>query len=196
MQLSTQFNRGVYRYERRLRKTNAALAELASVKKGTESLQAELKEVGGKLASLEEDVAANDALLGKYKAAQADLVVKTKALEADVEKKEDTIERQGVHSVELKKKLDMAEVKVRNRDRNLAAARDEAAKLKRSAKAEKEMAILVARKATSLRYQEQILKYRTQKEKTDEAVLVLKKLEQCRGNKELISEALKGEISD
>ena len=30
----------------------------------------------------------------------------------------------------------------------------------------------------------------------DEAVLILKKLEQCRGNKELISEALKGEISD
>ena len=93
MQLSTQFNRRVYRYERHLRKASAALAELASVKKGTESLQAELKEVGGKLASLEEDVAANDALLGKYKAAQADLVVKTKALEADVEKKEATIER-------------------------------------------------------------------------------------------------------
>ena len=30
----------------------------------------------------------------------------------------------------------------------------------------------------------------------DEAVLILKKLEQCRGNKELISEALKGEVSD
>lgn len=34
--------RGVYRYERRLRKANVALVELASVKKGTESLQAEL----------------------------------------------------------------------------------------------------------------------------------------------------------
>ena len=40
-------------------------SELASVKKGTESLQAELKEVSGKVTSLEEDVAAKDALLGK-----------------------------------------------------------------------------------------------------------------------------------
>ena len=85
---------------------------------------------------------------------------------------------------------------MRNRDRDLEAARDEAMKLKRSAKAEKENAVLAASKATSLRYREQILKYRAQKEKIDEAVLVLKKLEQCQGNKELISEALKGDISD
>ena len=77
----------MFRYEKRVRKANAALAELASVKKGTESLQAELKEVRGKVASLEEDVTANDALMGKYKAAQADLVAETKGLESEVEKK-------------------------------------------------------------------------------------------------------------
>ena len=53
-----------------------------------------------------------------------------------------------------------------------------------------------AKKVTSLRYREHILKYHAQKEKTTEAILVLKKLEQCRGNRELITEALKGEISD
>ena len=113
-------------------------------------------------------------------------MAKTKALEAEVEKKEATIERWGVHLAGLKKKLDVAEAKVMNQDQDLAAAQDEAVKLNRSAKAEKDRAVLAARKATSLRYREQILKYRAQKEKMDEAVLVLKKLEQCRGNKELI----------
>ena len=184
----------MYRYERRLRKANAALAELASAKKGTESLQAELQEMSGKVTSLEEDVATKDALLGKYKAAQADLVAKTKGLEAEVGKKEATIEKWGIHSAELKKKLDVSEAKVRNRDRDLAAALSELAKIKRSANVEKARAVLLAWKATSLHYREQILKYRAQKEKMDEAIIVLRKLEQC--NIELISEALKGDISD
>ena len=77
---------------------------------------------------------------------------------------------------ELKNKLEVAKARVRSRDRGLEAVRDEAAKLKRSAKAEKVRTVLAARKATSLRYRERILKYRAQKEKTDEAVLVLKKL--------------------
>ena len=106
MQLLTQFNRGVYRYERRLRKANATFAEL---------------EVGDKVASLEEDVAAKDALLAKYKAAQADVVAKTKGLESEVEKKEATIGKWGVHSAKQKKKLDVSEAKVRNQDRDLAA---------------------------------------------------------------------------
>ena len=78
------------------------------------------------------------------------MVAKTKALEAEVEEREATIERWGVHSAELKKQLDVAEARVRNWDRDLEAARDEEAKLKRSAKAEKEMAVLAARKASSL----------------------------------------------
>ena len=65
-------------------------------KRGTESLQTELKEVEDKVVSLEEDVAAKDALLEKYQTAQADLVAKTKALEAKVEKKKATIEHWGV----------------------------------------------------------------------------------------------------
>ena len=166
------------------------------MKKGTESLQAELKEVGGKVTSLEEDVAAKDALLAKYKAAQANLVAKAKGLEAEVARKEAAIEKWGVHSTELKKKLDVYEAKVRNRDRDLAAALSELGKIKRSANVEKAWAVLSVRKSTSMRYREQILKYRAQKEKMGEAIIVLRKLEQCRGNRELISEALKGDISD
>ena len=87
--------------------------------------------MGCKVSCLEDDVTAKDALLGKYKATHPELVVKTKALEADVEKNEATIERWGVHSAELKKKLDVSEARVRNLDRDLAAALSEVARLNR-----------------------------------------------------------------
>ena len=128
----------------------ASLDELDTVKKETESLQVELREVGGKVTSLEEDFAAKDALLAKYKATQADLVAKAKGLEAEVVRKEAAIEKWGVHSTKLKKKLDVSEAKVRNMDRDLAAALSEQGKIKRSANVAKARAVLSARKATSM----------------------------------------------
>ena len=88
------------------------------------------------------------------------------------------------------------EVDLADRDKELKDALKELARMKRAAKADWDRAVHAAKKATSLRYREQILKYRVQKEKTDEAILILKKLEQCRGIKELILESIKGEISD
>ena len=82
------------------------------------------------------------------------------------------------------------------RDKELKHALDELARTKRAAKVERDRAVHAAKKATLLKYREHILKYCAQKKKMDEAVLVLKKLEQCQRNNELISEAMKGEISD
>ena len=153
-QLSHQLNRGVFRYEEHIKRARAAAASSEEAKKKTDSLCAELKGMGEKVTELQEDVLAKDALLARSKTVQAASEARIKELEAQVEKGKKAIDKWGIHSSALAKELAGAKARIKNNDRDLVNAREEIAKLKRSAKAEKDRAVLAARKASSMKYRE------------------------------------------
>ena len=62
-QLSTQLNRGVFHFEKRIHDAKAEQDQLAEVQKGTESLQSEIKEMSDKFVILQDDLLAKDTLL-------------------------------------------------------------------------------------------------------------------------------------
>ena len=149
-----------------------------------------------KISTLQDDLLAKDALLERSNGKIERLRGKVQFLSVDVDDKKEKIKGWAARSNDFEKESRRLAVDLAARDKELKDALDELARSKRAAKAERDRAVHAAKKATSLKYREQILQHRAQKAKMDEATLILKKLEQCRGNKELISEVLKGEVSD
>ena len=149
-----------------------------------------------KIATLQDDLLAKDTLLERSHGKIERLTGKVQFLSVDLDDKKEKIKRWVARSGGFERERNKLAADLEARDKEMKDALEEIARMKRTAKVERDRAVHAARKTTSLTYREQILKHRAQKEKMDEAVLILKRLEQCRGNKELISEALKGEILD
>ena len=159
-------------------------------------MQAELQGMNDKIATLQDDLLAKDALLERSYDKIECLTGKVQYLSVDLDDKKEKIKGWAVRSGSFERAKEKLASDLAVRDKELKDALEEIARMKRTTKAERDRVVYAAKKVTSLRYREHILKCRAQKEKTDNAILVLKKLEQCRGNMELISEALKGEIPD
>lgn len=144
--MTTYFNSGVMKLEKRVRDAEARISNLAQVQEGIDVLRNQMSSMREKLGELQKEAAAKDEIVKKAKRLTNDAVLEFGMEKSDLDSKKDLVQRLHGRIREVEASHELV-VTCRGLKGKLESAREEAARAKREKSDELEQAVRAAKKA-------------------------------------------------